>query len=250
MQIIPVIDLLGGRVVHAVKGDRQSYQPVKTVLCHSHDPITIAAAFRDRLRLQDIYIADLDAIQSAGCHSHKEVIAILARRERINILLDAGVSDIENARAWLDLGIRKIVIGSETLNTWDALQNIPALITPARLVFSLDLRSGRILSPCTALAALTPMEALKNLRSAGWREIILLDLKRVGSEEGADNILAARARSAFPDLNLLIGGGIANPEQLIELEATGIAGVLIATALHRGIIRPEHISQFVASSSF
>jgi phosphoribosylformimino-5-aminoimidazole carboxamide ribotide isomerase len=244
MRIIPVIDLVDGRVVHAVKGERQYYQPVKSVLCNSHDPITIARAFRDRLKLSEIYIADLDAIQSAGRRNHKEVIAILARKERIHIILDAAVSDMENARAWLDLGVRKVVIGSETLDTWDALRSMPAAIAQDRIVFSLDLRGGKILSRCAALAALSPMKALKRLHSTGWNEVILLDLKRVGSEEGPDSILAARARAAFPDLRLLIGGGISNPEQLAELKAKGMAGVLVATALHRGIILAEHISPF------
>jgi phosphoribosylformimino-5-aminoimidazole carboxamide ribotide isomerase len=242
MRIIPVIDLLDGHVVHAIKGERQYYQPVKSVLCNSHDPIAIARAFRDQLGLCEIYIADLNAIQNAGRDNHKEVLEILARRERINIILDAGVCDIETARTWFDLGIHKIIIGSETLREWDALHRIPVAIASDRLVFSLDLRAGNILSQCPALAAMEPMEALEHLHSAGWMEIVLLDLKRVGSEAGADDILAAGAHSAFPELRLLIGGGLSNPEQLVELEAKGIAGVLAATAFHRGIIRAEHIS--------
>jgi phosphoribosylformimino-5-aminoimidazole carboxamide ribotide isomerase len=245
MRIIPVIDLLDGRVVHAVKGERQYYQPVKSFLCNSHDPIAIARAFRDQLGLHEIYIADLDAIQNAGRSNHKGVLENLARRERINIIRDAGASNIENARAWLDLGIRKIIIGSETLREWDALHNLPSAIDPNRLVFSLDLRAGNILSLCPALAALEPMAAIKHLHSAGWQEIILLDLKRVGSEAGADDTLATGAYSAFPELRLLIGGGISNPEQLVELEAKGISGVLVATAFHRGIIRSEHISALI-----
>jgi phosphoribosylformimino-5-aminoimidazole carboxamide ribotide isomerase len=245
MRIIPVIDLLGGRVVHAIRGERQYYQPVKSVLCDSHDPIAIAGAFREKLGLREIYIADLDAIQSAGRSNHKEVIEILARRERISIILDAGAFDIEIARAWLDLGIGKIIIGSETLRAWDSLRNLPAAIAPDRLVFSLDLRAGKIISQCPVLAAMAPMEALKPLHSVGWREVILLDLKRVGNETGADDVLAAGAHSAFPDLRLLVGGGISKPEQLVKLEAKGIAGVLLATALHRGAIRAEHISNFL-----
>jgi phosphoribosylformimino-5-aminoimidazole carboxamide ribotide isomerase len=246
MRIIPVIDLLDGCVVHAVKGERQYYQPVKSVLCNSHDPIAIAGAFRDQLGLHEIYIADLDAIQNAGHSSHKKAIEILARREGIHIILDAGVSNIDDARAWLDLGIRKIIIGSETLREWDALHNLQAAIAPDRLIFSLDLRGGTILSQCPLLAALKPMEALKRLCSSGWLEILLLDLKRVGSEAGADDILATGAHSAFPELSLLTGGGISNPEQLAELGAKGIAGVLVATAFHRGTIRAEHISNLLS----
>jgi phosphoribosylformimino-5-aminoimidazole carboxamide ribotide isomerase len=244
MRIIPVIDLLGGQAVHAVKGERKYYLPVKSVLCSTSDPITIARSFRDRLGLNEIYIADLDAIQSAGRSNHRALIADLAQKELMSIILDAGVSDIENARAWLDLGIHKVIIGSETLETWDALQDIPAAIAPGHLAFSLDLRAGKIVSPCSALAAMAPIEALKSLHSAGWHEIIVLDLKRVGSEKGADYCIATGARATFPGLRLLIGGGIADPEEVAEIKANGINGVLLATALHRGTIGAEHISAF------
>jgi phosphoribosylformimino-5-aminoimidazole carboxamide ribotide isomerase len=245
MRIIPVIDLLDGLVVHAIKGHRQYYQPVKSALCDSQDPAAIARAFRDRLKLSEIYIADLNAIQSAGRSNHKNVIENLVRRERLRIILDAGVSDIENARAWLDLGIHKIVIASETLREWNVLHSFPAAIAGDRLVFSLDLRAGIILSQCPALAAMKPMEALNHLDSSGWQQIILLDLNRVGSEEGADDILATGALSAFPEMQFMVGGGISNPDQLNELHAKGVSGVLIATAFHRGMIRAEHFSSLL-----
>jgi len=242
MRIIPVIDLLGGQAVHAVKGERKNYRPIKSVLCDKPDPVAIAVAFRDKLGLKEIYIADLDAIQSNGGDIHRKTIETLAGREKIDILLDAAVSDVESARSWLNLGVHKIVIGSETLDEWDAIESFPAKIAADRLAFSLDMRAGRILSRCPALAALSAMEALERLHATGWRELILLDLQRVGSETGADAPLAARVRKAFPDLALLIGGGIANPEELADLRDQGIAGALIATALHRGNIGLEHLS--------
>jgi phosphoribosylformimino-5-aminoimidazole carboxamide ribotide isomerase len=242
MRLIPVIDLLGGQAVHAVKGARGHYRPVKSVLCDTPDPLAVAKAFRDRLGLHEIYIADLDAIQGGSPISHREAIAALARRERMRIILDAGVSDVENACAWLDLGVRKVVIGAETLRTWSTLRDLPSRIDRDHLVFSLDLRGGTVLSQCPALASMSPMQVLGNLQSAGWREVILLDLGRVGSGEGLDRALAGSARTAFPDLGLIVGGGVADPTELIELKSLGVAGVLVATALHRGIIIAQHLS--------
>jgi phosphoribosylformimino-5-aminoimidazole carboxamide ribotide isomerase len=242
MRLIPVIDLLGGQAVHAVKGERERYQPVRSVLCSTPDPFEVARAFRDRLGLNEIYIADLDSIRSFGQTNHREVIAALAAREGINIILDAGVSHVEGIRAWLDLGVHRVVIGSETLCAWDALRDFPSRSGGSRLAFSLDFRAGKILSRCPALAAIPPMEALEHLRFSGWQEIILLELRRVGSGEGIDCELAAEACASFPDLNLLVGGGMADPEELIKLQSLGINGVLMATAFHRGIIGARHLS--------
>jgi phosphoribosylformimino-5-aminoimidazole carboxamide ribotide isomerase len=242
MRLIPVMDLLDGQAVHAIKGDRARYKPVKSVLCNTSDPMTLARAFRDQLGLNRIYIADLNAIQDSGRTNHRDLITALACREKLDVILDAGTSDAEEARAWLELGVRKVVIGSETLHTADALRDIPVKIEQNQRIFSLDLHAGKILSRYPALAVMSPMGALQHLQSFGWREIILLDLKRVGSGVGVDYALMAEARVRYPGLRLLAGGGIRSPGELMELESLGAAGVLVATALHHGTITAQHIS--------
>jgi phosphoribosylformimino-5-aminoimidazole carboxamide ribotide isomerase len=242
MRLIPVIDLLDGQAVLAIKGERAHYKPVKSVLCDASDPVSLARAFRARLGLCEIYVADLNAIQNSGNADHREVINALTREERLNIILDAGIADVAAAKAWLGIGVRKVVIGSETLSKWNALHEIAVEIEQDRRLFSLDLRAGKILSRHAAMAAMSPIEALQHLQSSGWREIIMLDLKRVGSGEGADRAMIRKVREACPDLRLLVGGGINNPGELSELESLGIAGALVATAFHRGTITAQHIS--------
>ncbi|HTY61052.1 MAG TPA: HisA/HisF-related TIM barrel protein [Acidobacteriota bacterium] len=242
MRIIPVLDLLNDQAVHAIRGERENYQPVQSVLCDTSDPYALVKAFRDRLNLHEIYIADLNSIQGFSHTRHRSMIQNLCAIEGIHIILDAGASDRENAQVWLDLGIRKAVVGSETLRTLEDLDNLPAGISPHRLVFSLDFKNGKIQSQCDALAAMPPTDALKRLQSSGWQEVILLDLDRVGSREGADLALAANAHYSFPDLCVLIGGGVSKPEEMLEMQSLGIAGVLVATALHSGVIGAGHIA--------
>jgi len=241
MRLIPVIDLLDGQVVHAIRGERKDYRPVESVLCDKPDPITLARVFRDSMGLNEIYIADLNAIQGSGDHYGQ--ITALARSEKTNIMLDAGISSSKNVHARLHLGIRKAVIGAETLDRLATLREIPARTNSDHVVFSLDLRAGKILSNCPAFASLSPLEALEHLQSAGWKEVILLDLGRVGSGGGVDCAFVNEVRTKHPDLSLLVGGGISSPEQLLELKSLGVAGVLTATALHRGTITAKHLTE-------
>jgi phosphoribosylformimino-5-aminoimidazole carboxamide ribotide isomerase len=196
MRLIPVIDLLDGQAVHAIRGERARYQPVKSVLCSQPDPLALARAFRDQLGLREIYVADLNAIQGFSRTRHRDVIAELAGTKKIDVILDAGIPDLQQAQEYLESGIRKVVVGSETLRTLDSLQHLLEAIGPDRLVFSLDFRSGRILSQCPALTSMTPIDALRQLQSSGWTDVILLDLSRVGSSEGADHTLAAEAHAS------------------------------------------------------
>jgi phosphoribosylformimino-5-aminoimidazole carboxamide ribotide isomerase len=245
MRLIPVIDLLNGQVVHAVKGDRARYLPVRSTLCPAPDPTMIARAFRDTLGLREIYIADLNAIQDNDHSAHRDLIASLASHERIEIILDAGISKVEDALLWLDRRIHKIIVGSETLCDSAAIQEFPKRIGKNRLVFSLDIRDGKVLSRLPKFAALAPIQALKLIENSGWSEVVLMDLSRVGSEEGIDHALVMEIRNSFPHLEMLIGGGVANSEQLVESRSMGVAGMLVATALHRGTITSRDVSAFL-----
>jgi phosphoribosylformimino-5-aminoimidazole carboxamide ribotide isomerase len=239
MRLVPVMDLLCGTVVHAVRGERESYQPVDSVLVDSAEPVDVARAFRDRLGLRELYVADLDAIQGHG--NHRSLIAHLASQEGMRLLVDAGTPDVESALQILATGATKVIIGAETVATWEALLAIRAAIPTDRLVFSLDMRGGRVLSRCPQLAALSPLEVLRSLHVAGWQEVILLDLVRVGTGTGVDLALIAEARREFPEMALLAGGGIRDANELRNLKVAGVAGVLLATALHRGSIALHHI---------
>lgn len=243
MRLIPVIDLLDDHAVHAVKGMREHYRPVQSVVCSTSDPLALAVALRDRMSLQEIYIADLNAIQGFSTTRHRPLIQTLCGLEGVRIILDAGTSHAEDVESWLEAGVHKVVVGSETLYRLKDLSDIPAQIQNNRLIFSLDLKNGRILSRCREFKAMTPEKALRQLQGTGWEELILLDLNRVGSRLGVDTSLATSLHSQFPDFRLLIGGGVAKPEDLEALKSAGVSGVLVGTALHNGTINARHIGR-------
>ena len=68
MRIVPVLDLKGGLAVHAVRGQRDAYAPVRSTLAASADPVELARAFRTKLGCDACYVADLDAITGRGDH--------------------------------------------------------------------------------------------------------------------------------------------------------------------------------------
>jgi phosphoribosylformimino-5-aminoimidazole carboxamide ribotide isomerase len=213
VRVVGVIDLVAGAAVHAVRGERERYRPLG-------DPLAVARRFGR----EELYVADLDAI--AGTGANDAVIAALAREARV--MVDAGVSAPERARALLALGVDRVVVGTETLAHAGAFARLPDA------VLSLDLRDGRVLSRDPRLAGLGAIDALARLHHAALREVIVLDLARVGTGAGPDVALIAAIHAAFGDLELLAGGGVRDAGDLRALEAAGAAGALVATALHRG----------------
>ena len=228
MRVVPVIDLKGGTAVHAIRGERERYRPVG-------DALSLARTFRDALGLDELYVADLDAIGGNG--EQHAIIAALAREARV--MVDAGVSEPDRARALLDLGAHRVVVGTETLTGADALDRLLAEL--GEVVLSVDLRDGRALSRDPRLAGLPALDAVARLHRAGLREVIVLDLARVGSGMGPDIRLIAELHAAFPGLALLAGGGVRDADDLRALADAGAAGALVATALHRGVIGPREL---------
>jgi phosphoribosylformimino-5-aminoimidazole carboxamide ribotide isomerase len=232
MRVIPVIDLKSGAAVHAMRGERERYRPLRSKIVAGSDPVQVARAVREGLGLEELYVADLDAI--AGGPGHGEVVAALAREGPV--MVDAGAADTAAVGRLLDLGAARVVIGTETLASPAALERLRAGCPDAPLVLSLDVRAGRVLSPDPELARLGAAEALARLAHAGVREVIVLDLARVGSGAGPDVALVGELSARFPELELLAGGGVRDVADLRALAQAGAAGALVATALHDGEI--------------
>ena len=240
MRVVGVIDLKDGTAVHAVRGERERYRPVRGVMTGPDgDPVFLARAFRAELALDELYVADLDAISGGGDNTAS--IGALARDGRV--MVDAGVTEPERARALLDLGAHRVVIGTETLTEPDALDRLLAELPDGAVVLSADLHDGRTLSSDPQLAGLPALDVVARLQRSGLREAIVLDLARVGSGAGPDVALIAEIHAAFPDLELLAGGGVRDAEDLGALGDAGAAGALVATALHRGVIGRRELAE-------
>jgi phosphoribosylformimino-5-aminoimidazole carboxamide ribotide isomerase len=237
MRVIPVIDLKSAAAVHAVRGQRERYRPLRSEIVAGSDPVQVTRAVREALGLDELYVADLDAI--TGGPAHREIIAALAGEARV--MVDAGVTEVADVRLLLELGAARVVIGTETLVDAAALERLRAELPDAPLVLSLDLRVGRVLARDPELAPLGAPEALARLGRSGVREVIVLDVARVGSGAGPDVALLRELHARFPELELLAGGGVRDHADLRALAEAGAAGALVATALHSGAIGRDEL---------
>jgi phosphoribosylformimino-5-aminoimidazole carboxamide ribotide isomerase len=237
MRVIGVVDLLGGRAVHARAGRRDSYQLVRAVAglpIESGDALALARAYVDRLGVTELYAADLEAI--LGGASQDALVAAVAALG-VPLWLDAGVSSTQRARHSLDLGAARVVVGLETLASYEALGEIcAALDGGGRVAFSLDLRDGEpVVAPSGDIPLREPAHVVASRAAkAGVGAVIVLDLARVGTGAGLDFALIARVRESAPGQMLLAGGGVRGYEDLARLADAGCDGALVATALHDG----------------
>ncbi len=238
MRIIPVLDLKEGIAVHAVGGDRAKYRPVKSVLCEGSDPLKLASSFK-KIGLSELYVADLDSIENVG--SNLRIISEIKVKLGLELMVDAGVNNPDKALNLLNAGVDKVVVGTETLNELRELREVVDAVGGGRVVASIDLKEGRLLTRSLELKDMSTLEVAEALEAQGAGELILLELRRVGSRGGPDLELASRVleRVRVP---LLVGGGVRHLDDLLALRDIGVAGALIATSLHEGSLTPEDIA--------
>ncbi len=234
MKIIPVLDLMKGLVVHAVKGERERYQPVRSILAASADPLEVARCLQAETKCRAFYIADLDAIQGTG--HNREAIGEIASQLDAELWVDAGVADAGSANRLVEAGADVVIIGSETLSSFQQLRFICDSVPRGKLIFSLDMARGRVLSRTEALKGIAPSRALARLTSEGLDRFILLTLDAVGTGGGPDLPFLQGAKRDYPHHTFIAGGGVKTPDHLQALSDTGVDGVLVATSLHKGWI--------------
>lgn len=234
MQVIPVFDIKGGLLVHAVGGMRQNYQPLSTPLLPEPDPRKACARLVN-LGFNKFYIADLDAIVGTG--NNYDLIKDLVEEYQIKVWLDAGLSTPDRL-PMLDLPQISLIIGSETLARFDYLLGICQKAGKERLIFSLDTKDGILLTPDPELKEKDPADIAAKVFKAGIKELIVLDLRAVGSEGGLNKELLQRLLNKVPEAHIFPGGGL-TPQDIKELKEMKLPGVLSATALYSEQIKPS-----------
>jgi phosphoribosylformimino-5-aminoimidazole carboxamide ribotide isomerase len=229
MQIVPVLDLKGGAVVHARRGQRADYAPLSSPLVQGCEPVVVARALCGVCRAPTLYVADLDAL--AGGPVNEAVLTALA--SVAEPWVDAGATTPERAAALERAGVARNVLGTESLGPGVELE--PNATAPP-LVLSVDLRDGRLISPDPQLAGRAPAAAAPLARTLGVRELLVIDLARVGSGSGPPLDAVTELAGALPGVSIYAGGGVRDDADLRALESAGADGALVATALHEGRI--------------
>lgn len=229
MLVIPVLDLKGGVVVHATGGDRSHYRPIETALSPGRcDPVSVALGYRALHAFPAMYLADLDAI-AGGAPNREAISATSSALPDIELWVDDGRPP-SAAHAALPARRLRHVIGSETLGAmsgFDAMPSGSPLAAARPGILSLDFRGDDFLGPPDLLA-----------RPNLWPEtVIVMTLGRVGSGAGPDFERLSGIIARADGRQVIAAGGVRNVADLEALAAIGVAGALVATALHSGQIK-------------
>jgi phosphoribosylformimino-5-aminoimidazole carboxamide ribotide isomerase len=221
--LIPSIDLLGGRIVQLVQGEK---------LRLAFDDFEYWIEKFSRFPL--VQLIDLDAAMRQGDNS--ALVEQIAKR--LPCQAGGGIHTIDRARQVLDAGAKRVIIGSAlfsqegAVNTAFAAQ-LAAAVSADRVVAGIDTKNGRIaVKGWKAQVELTPDEAIPQLE-AYTAAFLYTNVDGEGLMKGFPIDTAARLRK-LTKRQLIVAGGIRSQQEVDELDALGadaVVGMAVYTEL-------------------
>jgi HisA/HisF family protein len=229
MEVIPVLDLKGGLVVHARMGMRSDYAPIKTPLSPTSEPKQVARGLLSFFPFKAFYVADLDAIERRGDNS-RALRELRAEYPNLAFWVDTGIADLRDAEPWLEADLGHLVLGSETQRDSELIRH---LCRDTRAILSLDFRGDAFQGPISLL----------NDTNTWPEKIIVMALARVGSASGPDMNRLTDIKSRALTRQVYAAGGVRDVNDLALLARAGISGALVATSLHNGKLTGAQIAR-------
>ncbi len=235
MEVIPAIDLRGGCCVRLHQGDFDR----ETVF--SDDPVAMALHWQEQGG-QRLHVVDLDGA-ATGEPAHLEVITAIVAALDIPVQVGGGIRSARTARAWLDAGVARVVIGTAAVRDPDMVREVCREHGSERMVVSIDARDGMVaLQGWTEASEVSVLDLAQRMSGLGVVRLLYTDIARDGMLTGPDvetNAQLVRETG----MAVLASGGVASGEDIRRLLPAGVEGVIVGRALYTGAISlPEAVS--------
>lgn len=228
MLIIPAIDIKNGKCVRL----RQGRMSDETIF--SDQPHEMAKRWFD-LGAERLHLVDLDGAVS-GKPVNRETIRRIVEAAPIPVELGGGVRDMETLRAYFDLGLTYMILGTVAHKDPDFVKEACRLY-PDRIILGIDAREDRVaVEGWTEEVNLTPAALAAQFKDDGLSAIIYTDINRDGMRTGC-NVAATRALARKSPVPVIASGGVSQLADVLEilpLAEDGVMGVITGRALYDG----------------
>lgn len=231
MIIFPAVDIQGGKAVRLKQGRADE----STVF--ANDPVAAARAWQDA-GAQWLHVVDLDGAFD-GSPTNRNIVADICAALTIPVQLGGGIRDAKCAAAYLEAGVKRLIIGTMALEEPDAFKALCEQF-PQRIGVSLDADNGKLKTKgWIADSGLTVDDVLPRLISSGAAFVIYTDIARDGMQSGV-NVQALERLATRCPLPVIAAGGVANMTDVTQLypltKSTSLAGAISGRALYEGTL--------------
>jgi len=226
--LFPAIDLKEGRCVRLQQGD------MERATVFELNPAVQARLFENE-GFEFLHVVDLDGA-FAGMPMNAEAVERILTAVQIPIQLGGGIRDRATIDAWLDKGVRRVIIGTAAVRD-PALVRDAARAHPGRIAVGLDARDGNVaVAGWAETSELSALEIAGRFEDAGVAAIIYTDIARDGMLKGL-NLDATITLANAVSIPVIASGGLASLDDIRALlapRAKKLAGAIAGRALYDG----------------
>jgi phosphoribosylformimino-5-aminoimidazole carboxamide ribotide isomerase len=247
MQLIPAIDLRGGRCVRLLQGRFDA----ETV--YAGDPLEVLERYL-ALGAREIHVVDLDGAR-AGSQANRAAIARIASQAPAGgVQVGGGVRSRAVVDELLALGVARVVIGSVAVSEPDEVALWLRDPGAGRIVLAFDVRIDEGGTPRLAThgwerqTETSLWDAVERYLPAGLHHVLCTDVARDGAMSGPNLDLYAEAVRRFPGIAWQASGGVSCAADLHALAATGVTAVISGRALLEGRLAAEEVAPFLPAA--
>ena len=226
MLIIPAIDIKQGKCVRLQQGN------MNLETKYSDNPFEIALKWESS-GAELIHIVDLDGAFSKKIINH-EIIKHIAQNTNTPIQVGGGIRNEDTVKMYFDLGVDRIIIGSEALYNPDFVIEICKKY-PGKIVVGIDAKDGMVaVEGWSEVSDVKAVDLARKYESKGVAAIIFTDIRRDGMQTGP-NIEATNQLAQAVDIPVIASGGVSSIKDIKELlKYKEIFGVVTGRALYEG----------------
>ena len=228
MEVIPAIDLRGGKCVRLYQGDYSR----ETVF--SDDPLEVASRWTE-LGAQRLHVVDLDGARD-GVSANLAVVGRIASAVSVPVQMGGGIRTADAAEAAVSLGVDRVILGTAALEDPDLASVLCRDLGADRVVVSVDARDGYVAVKGWTQGSATRASALVHaMETRGVRRFMYTDIARDGTLEGP-NFAAIEELLGETKSHLIAAGGISSVDDLLGLADIGVEAAIVGTAAYTGDI--------------
>ncbi len=228
MEIIPAIDLRGGRCVRLYQGDYDK----ETV--YYEDPVE-AALYWEGLGAKRIHIVDLDGAAS-GVPGNLHVVKAIASEAKVSLQMGGGIRSLKVAEAVVNLGVERVVLGTSAVLNSDLVAQVCRKLGSKSVVVGVDALDGMVaIKGWKEKTDFSALELVRRMANLGVERFIYTDISRDGTLT-EPNFQAIEDLVSQAGLFILASGGISSLEHLKRLSNIGVEGAILGRAIYMGAI--------------
>lgn len=228
MIIIPAVDIKQGKCVRLLQGRMEDTTQ------YSDDPVKMAQRW-EKEGASLIHVVDLDGAFAKEVKNLKTIEAILSGIN-VPIQVGGGIRDLKTIEMYINMGVARIIIGSEALYHPDFVKNACQKFS-GRIVVGIDARNGKVaVEGWSRTSETNAIDLAKKFESCGVAAINFTDIHRDGMQTGP-NIEETAALAEAVSIPVVASGGVSTIQDiknLLKIESKGVTGIITGKALYEG----------------